>query len=71
MTRDDLAAALRALDAIEQHLDSRVEIWRVIVDEHGHEVRRVYRGSFTAPPDWQPPSLDTLLADARGRREDA
>ena len=30
MTRDDL---LTALAALEQHLDTRVDVWRIVVDE--------------------------------------
>jgi hypothetical protein len=46
VTRDDLAAALADLAAIEHLLAARTAIIRVIVDEKGHEVGRIYRGSF-------------------------
>ncbi len=51
MTRDHLA---RALAAITHTLDTRVHIWRIVVDEHGRETgQRIYRGSFQQPRDLQ------------------
>ncbi len=47
-TREDTIAALQA---IEQLLDQRVEVWRIVVDETGKETGRVYRGNFVAPPE--------------------
>jgi hypothetical protein len=67
MTRDDL---LDALAALAERLNTRVEVWRVIVDEQGQPTgQRIYRGAFHAPPDWQPPTLEDLIARARGRRD--
>lgn len=63
MTRDHLIAELAQL---AQHLDNRVELWRVIVDENGVPTgQRIYRGAFQAPPDWRPPTLETLMREAK------
>lgn len=48
LTREEFA---HALSAIEQTLDDRVAVWRIIIDEHGNEIGRIYRGSFNAPGD--------------------
>lgn len=48
MTREEIA---RTLAGIEQTLDDRVHVWRIIIDEHGNEVDRIYRGSFQQPRD--------------------
>jgi hypothetical protein len=59
-TRDDLIAQLAA---IERHLDSRVQVYRVLVRGDGTPTgKRIYVGSFKAPADWQPPSLEDQLA---------
>ena len=47
MTRDEIALELGRL---AQVLDHRVEIWRTVIDEHGNELRRIYRGSFQRDP---------------------
>jgi hypothetical protein len=47
MTLDDLTTDLRALEQLL--VKDRIEIWRVIVDKHGRELRRIYRGSFQRP----------------------
>lgn len=49
VTPDDLSAALTDLAAIERLLAARTAIIRVIVDEKGHELFRIYRGSFYQP----------------------
>jgi hypothetical protein len=46
MTREEIA---RTLSTIEQALDRRVHVWRIIIDPSGKEVGRIYRGSFNAP----------------------
>ncbi len=46
MTKAELAAALAAISRKVDALDSRVEIWRVVVDAHRNIVARVYRGAF-------------------------
>ena len=51
MTRDDTIAALQAIAHL---LDQRVDVWRIIVDETGKEIKRLYRGSFVAPPKDSP-----------------
>jgi hypothetical protein len=50
MTRADLA---RALSAIEQTLDSRVEIWVQVVEPDGTLAERIYQGSFQRQPGSQ------------------
>ena len=45
--------ALDELAALQDLLDARVSIVRVIVDETGKEIGRIYRGSFTRTPDSQ------------------
>jgi hypothetical protein len=55
MTHDELAAELAAL---EQHLTQRVDLVRVVVDENGRELKRIYRCSFSMPVDWRPSSPD-------------
>jgi hypothetical protein len=47
VTREELATSLAA---IEQAFDQKVELWRIVYDEKGNEVDRIYRGSFIAPP---------------------
>lgn len=65
MTRDELLGELAAL---ERHLASRVQVWRVIIDANGQPTgTKYYRGSFAAANDWKPPSLGTLIAKAKGR----
>jgi hypothetical protein len=50
MTKQEaLAHALSTLAAIEHHLDTRVEIWRVFINPDGSEESRIYRGSFHRP----------------------
>jgi hypothetical protein len=45
-----------ALAAIERALSERVEVWRVIVDEHGNPTtKRIYRCSFYRPRGPEPP----------------
>ena len=58
------------LAAIARRLDTRVEIWKVVLNPDGTIVRRIYRGSFTAPPDWRPPTFETLVRLARNRRDE-
>jgi hypothetical protein len=67
MTRADIIADLAA---IERRLADRVELRRVLIDGDGVIRKRIYSGSFTAPPDWQPPSLEDLIARAKGRNND-
>lgn len=67
MTREEMVVHLAAL---EQHLNAKVRIVRVVIAPDGTEVGRIYRGSFSMPPDWRPPTLDTLIATARGRKDD-
>jgi len=67
VTRNQLTSALAAL---ETRLENRVELWRVIVNADGTVVRRVYRCSFQAPPDWQPPEFEDLVARAKGQKGD-
>ena len=65
INRDEIAAALAA---IARRLDNRVEIWRVILNADGTPTsKRVYCGSFNAPPDWQPPTFERLMTHAKGR----
>lgn len=64
MTREDIAAQLSAIESV---IDTRVTIVRVILDPDGTIVREHVRGSFQAPPDWQPPTLEHLIAIAKGR----
>ena len=45
-TREDLIAELSAL---EQWLAHRVAIVRIIVDDTGNEIGRLYRGEFISP----------------------
>ena len=47
-TREDLIAELSAL---EQMLDKRVAIVRVIVDGTGNEIGRLHRGGFVSSGD--------------------
>ena len=55
MTHDEL---LRQMHDLNTAIDRRVDIVRDIIDEHGQPTgERIYRGSFHAPPDWQPPSI--------------
>ena len=66
-SRAELAATLAA---ISRRLDTRVQIWRVILNPDGSPTgQRIFRGSFTAPPDWRPPTLEELMTHARGRRD--
>jgi hypothetical protein len=66
MTRAEIIAALQA---IERQLAGRVELWRVIIDEHGVPTgQRFYSGSFSMPSDWRPPKLEDLMTRAKGRR---
>ena len=48
MNLEDL---VHALAAIERALHARVEVWRIVIDETGKEIDRLYRGSFNAPHD--------------------
>jgi hypothetical protein len=50
-----VAELLTDLDEVSTHLDDRVDVWRVIVDEQGRELHRIYRGSFSHPPSSQEP----------------
>ena len=43
----------RDLGLIAQAIEQRVEVWRVIIDEHGNEIGRLHRGSFQRPRDPQ------------------
>ncbi len=47
-TREDLIAELATL---EQMLEHRVAIVRVIVDGTGNEIGRLHRGGFVSPGD--------------------
>jgi hypothetical protein len=67
MTRENLLDDLADLDA---HLDRRVQIVRVVVAPDGTVLGRIYRGSFSMPVDWQPPSLEHLIATSKKRRTD-
>ena len=64
----DRNAILRELRAVEQYLASRVDIVRVVITPDGTPTgQRIYRGSFTAPADYVPPSFEKLLSIAKGR----
>ena len=67
MTRADMIAALRALDA---RLDHRVTIVRVVVDAEGKVIGHIPRGAFRAPPDWTPPTTEELITRAKGSHHD-
>jgi hypothetical protein len=41
---------IAALATIEHKLATRVQVWRVVINASGRIVKRIYRGSFTAPP---------------------
>jgi hypothetical protein len=55
MKREDIRTTLVELDAIEQHLDNRVEVWRQVVNPDGTLGRRICRGSFYRPRGTEPP----------------
>lgn len=68
MPHDELFddAVLTEGAALDAHLDTRVDVYRIIVDEHGTPTgQRIYRGSFQAPPDWQPPTAEQLIDRAK------
>jgi hypothetical protein len=56
----DLEQLRKDVSLLEQALATRVEVSRVVVGVDGKEVRRIFRGTFHAPPDWQPPLNLTL-----------
>jgi hypothetical protein len=47
MTREEI---IHNMQAIEQALEQRVEVWRVIVEMDGTISQRIYRGSFSVSP---------------------
>jgi len=47
------------LAAIERVLSERIEFWRVVIDVHGRELRRIYRGSFYRPRGTEPQERKT------------
>jgi len=59
-------ALISTLAALERHISSRVSICRVLIAPDGSIVRRIHTGSFIAALDWKPPSLDSLIAKAKG-----
>ena len=44
-----LAEMIATLHKIERAQQDRTEVWRVVVDETGKEIGRMYRGSFQQP----------------------
>lgn len=46
-----LAAIIASLRKIERAQQDRIEVWRVVVDEKGNEIGRLYRGSFQRDPN--------------------
>jgi hypothetical protein len=46
VTHDELIAAMHDLDRLDEE---RVEVWRIVLDEHGHELHRIFRGVFYRP----------------------
>ena len=50
MTRAEMIATLHKIESAQQ---DRVEIWRIVVDETGKEISRMYRGSFQQPRESQ------------------
>ena len=65
MTRDELLVELAALEA---HIDNRVDIVRVIIAPDGTVVGKVRRGSFYAAPDYEPPTFEELMKQAKGKQ---
>jgi 4-hydroxy-3-methylbut-2-enyl diphosphate reductase IspH len=47
MTREEI---IHNMQAIEQMLEQRVEVWRDIVEMDGTISQRIYRGSFSVSP---------------------
>jgi hypothetical protein len=47
MTRDEV---IHNMQAIEQMLEQRIEVWRDIVEMDGTISKRIYRGSFSVSP---------------------
>lgn len=45
MTKDEL---LTELSELSRYFDSRVLVYRIVVDAQGHELETIYRGSFIA-----------------------
>ena len=52
-TRDEIIAVLSDIEHIEQALAQRIRIVRVIIDEKGNEIGRIYRDSFQRSRDSQ------------------
>lgn len=50
MTHAEIVASLRKIERAQQ---DRLEVWRIIIDEQGNEIRRIYRGSVHRDPDRQ------------------
>ena len=51
MTHDELIAAMHDLERLREET---VELWRIVIDEKGDEVGRLYRGSFQRPRGTEP-----------------
>lgn len=54
----NLADLLNAMHAIAELFARRVDIVRVVVDEHGREMQRISRGHFYGPPTHEPHDKD-------------
>jgi hypothetical protein len=67
MTREQMIATLRAIDA---RLDHRATVVRVVLDQKGQVVRRIPRGAFRMPRDWKPPTTEELITRAKGSHHD-
>ena len=65
MTRAEI---INQLAAIERVLATRVPIVRVILAPDGTVVGHITRGSFRAPPGWQPPDLNDLITTTKSGR---
>jgi len=48
MTLDELA---RAMNALHERNNRKVDLYRTVIDEHGNPSQRIYRGSFMSPLD--------------------
>ena len=62
MTRDEIIGHLLA---IARRLDNRVQIVRTVINADGQVITRISRGSFAAPHDYHPPTLEQLLANVK------
>jgi hypothetical protein len=68
VTRDDVFDVLTNAAVLAQHIERRVQIWRVVIAPGGMRTgKRIYRGAFVALSGWEPPSVEDLITRAKGR----